>query len=176
MLCGHGPHQLRGIEICRGKPLLYSLGNFCFMDNSQQVVARDEWEEAEWAAAEALAGPKGITQPESSTPAEFMEWKHVIGIFSDPIWFESVVAECRFRADGALKRMHLHPIELGFEGRDADCGIPRLAFDTDANRNQARRILERLQAVSAGFGTRIEIETIDSPRGRSSVGHVVLEG
>jgi poly-gamma-glutamate capsule biosynthesis protein CapA/YwtB (metallophosphatase superfamily) len=27
---GHGPHVLKAIEIYRGKPIFYSLGNFCF--------------------------------------------------------------------------------------------------------------------------------------------------
>lgn len=174
MLCGHGPHQLRGIEIYEGKPLLYSLGNFCFMDNSQQVLPRDEWEELEWAAAEAIAGPKGITNPKLTTPAEFLEWKRVVGIFSEPIWFESVVAECRFGADGRLKKMLLHPIELGFAGRDAERGIPRLAFDTEANGGHARRILERLAALSAEFGTRIEIDALEIGGRNSSMGRVVL--
>lgn len=174
MLCGHGPHQLRGIEIYRGKPLLYSLGNFCFMDNSQQVVARDEWEEPEWAAAEAIAGPRGITDPRVSTPAEFLEWKRVVGIFSEPIWFESVVAECRFKADGTLRELLLHPIELGFAGRDAERGIPRLAFDTADNRQQARRILERLRELSVEFGTLIEIDTVQLGERRSSLGRVVI--
>lgn len=174
MLCGHGPHQLRGIEIYRGKPLLYSLGNFCFMDNSQQVVARDEWEEPEWAAAEAITGPRGITDPRVSTPAEFLEWKRVVGIFSEPIWFESVVAECRFKADGTLRELLLHPIELGFAGRDAERGIPRLALDTADNRQQARRILERLRDLSAEFGTLIEIDTVQLGERRSSLGRVVI--
>lgn len=172
MLCGHGPHQLRGIEIYDGKPLLYSLGNFCFMDNSQQIVPRDEWEEPEWMAAEAFVGPKGITNPKLSTPAEFLEWKRVVGIFSEPVWFESVVAECRFNADGRLKALLLHPIELGVDGRDAERGIPRLAFDTAANGRQARRILERLQALSAEFGTQIDIDTVTFGERSSSVGRV----
>jgi poly-gamma-glutamate capsule biosynthesis protein CapA/YwtB (metallophosphatase superfamily) len=175
MLCGHGPHQLRGIEIYNGKPLLYSLGNFCFMDNSQQIVPRDEWEETEWMAAEAFAGPKGITNPKLSTPAEFLEWKRVIGIFSEPVWFESVVAECRFHADGRLKDLLLHPIELGFDGRDAERGIPRLAFDTADNDGQARRILERLQALSREFGTQIDIETVTFGERSSSIGRVRVE-
>lgn len=174
MLCGHGPHQIRGIEVYNGKPLLYSLGNFCFMDNSQQVVARDEWEEMEWMAAEAIVGPKGITNPRISTPAEFLEWKRVVGIFSEPIWFESVVAECRFNTDGRLKELLLHPIELGFDGRDAERGIPRLAFDSADNQQQARRILERLQTLSAEFGTQIEIDTVELGQRLSSVGRVVI--
>lgn len=176
MLCGHGPHQLRGIEIYNGKPLLYSLGNFCFMDNSQQTVPRDEWEELQWQGAEALVGPKGITNPGQTTPAEFLEWKRVVGVFSDPVWFESVVAECRFRADGWLEELTLHPIELGFDGRDAERGIPRLAFDTVENRQQARRILERLQALSREFGTEIDIEPVVVADRASSVGRVRLDG
>ncbi|BAN46090.1 CapA family protein [Metapseudomonas resinovorans] len=174
MLCGHGPHQIRGIEVYNGKPLLYSLGNFCFMDNSMQVMPADKWESREWMAAEAFVGPKGITNPRLTTPAEFLEWKRVVGIFSEPVWFESVVAECRFKADGRLKELLLHPIELGFDGRDAERGIPRLAFDNDDNQQQARRILERLQALSAEFGTRIEIDTLEIGQRVSSVGRVVL--
>ena len=30
MIIGHGPHVLRAAEIYRGKPIFYSLGNFCF--------------------------------------------------------------------------------------------------------------------------------------------------
>ena len=30
MIIGHGPHILKGVEIYRGKPVFYSLGNFCF--------------------------------------------------------------------------------------------------------------------------------------------------
>lgn len=174
MLCGHGPHQLRGIELYKGKPLLYSLGNFCFMDNSQQVVARDEWEELEWMAAEAMVGPKGITNPRLSTPAEFLEWRRVVGIFAEPIWFESVIAECRFDAKGCLKEMLLHPIELGCDGRDAERGIPRLAFDTEENDGQARRILERLRDLSSEFGTRIEIEKVRFGERGSSLGRITV--
>lgn len=175
MLCGHGPHQLRGIELHRGKPLLYSLGNFCFMDNSQQVVPRDEWEETMWRAAEAAIGPAGINDPQLSTPAEFLEWKRVMGIFGNPIWFESVIAECRFKADGTLREMLLHPIELGFDGRDADRGIPRLAFDDADNRHQARRILERLRELSAELGTCIEIEQVAYGERQSSLGRILAD-
>lgn len=174
MLCGHGPHQIRGIEIYQGKPLLYSLGNFCFMDNSMQLMPADKWESREWLAAEAFVGPKGITNPRLTTAAEFLEWKRVVGIFSEPVWFESVIAECHFKADGTLREMLLHPIELGFNGRDAERGIPHLAFDNDDNQQQARRILERLRELSAEFGTVIEIETVQFGERQSSVGRVVI--
>ncbi|WP_394561304.1 CapA family protein [Aquipseudomonas alcaligenes] len=175
MLCGHGPHQIRGIDIYKGKPLLYSLGNFCFMDNSMKLMPADKWESREWLAAEAFIGPKGITNPRLTTAAEFLEWKRVVGIFSEPVWFESVVAECHFKADGTLREMLLHPIELGFAGRDAERGIPRLAFDTAENDAQAQSIIERLRDLSAEFGTVIEIETVQYGERQSSIGRIVLD-
>ncbi|WP_043311061.1 CapA family protein [Pseudomonas sp. ML96] len=175
MLCGHGPHQIRGIDIYKGKPLLYSLGNFCFMDNSMKLMPADKWESREWLAAEAFIGPKGITNPRLTTAAEFLEWKRVVGIFSEPVWFESVVAECHFKADGTLREMLLHPIELGFNGRDAERGIPRLAFDTAENDAQAQRIIERLRDLSAEFGTVIDIETVQYGERQSSIGRIVID-
>ncbi|MBD9413089.1 CapA family protein [Pseudomonas sp. PDM16] len=175
MLCGHGPHQIRGIDIYKGKPLLYSLGNFCFMDNSMKLMPADKWESREWLAAEAFIGPKGITNPRLTTAAEFLEWKRVVGIFSEPVWFESVVAECHFKADGTLREMLLHPIELGFNGRDAERGIPRLAFDTAENDAQAQSIIERLRDLSAEFGTVIEIETVQVGERQSSIGRIVID-
>ena len=40
----HGPHQLRGIEIHKGRPIFYSLGNFFFMVSTMQPLTRDEYE------------------------------------------------------------------------------------------------------------------------------------
>ena len=34
LVCGHHPHVLQGIEIYKGKNIVYSLGNFCFGGNS----------------------------------------------------------------------------------------------------------------------------------------------
>lgn len=138
---GHGPHKLRGIEIYKGKPIFYSLGNFCFMDNTQQPITWDEFE-------------KDRVDPRSMTAAEFMEHRRVHGVFKERVWFESVVALSRYERSGRLKELRLHPIELHYEGgRDADRGIPRLASAEDG-----QRILRQLQELSRPFGTEIEIE------------------
>lgn len=42
---GHGPHQLRGIEIYKGKPIFYSLGNFTMMNNSLDDVPADMFDQ-----------------------------------------------------------------------------------------------------------------------------------
>ncbi|MBN9473202.1 MAG: poly-gamma-glutamate biosynthesis protein [Bordetella sp. SCN 67-23] len=146
---GHGPHQLRGIEIYRGRPIYYSLGNFFFMENQQQPITRDEYE-------------KDKVEPMSMTEAEFMEHRRVHGVFKEQIWYESVVAVNRYQGNGELARVELHPIEMHWEGgRDADRGIPRIARGADA-----LRILERLQRLSRAYGTGIVI--------RDDVGHIAL--
>jgi poly-gamma-glutamate synthesis protein (capsule biosynthesis protein) len=138
---GHGPHQLRGIEIYQGKPIYYSLGNFFFMENQQQPITRDEYE-------------KDKVEPMSMTEAEFMEHRRVHGVFKEQVWYESVVAVNRYGADGLLAEIVLHPLEMHWENeRDADRGIPRLAGGDDA-----LRILTRLQRLSQRYGTEIAID------------------
>lgn len=146
----HGPHQLRGIEIYKGRPIFYSLGNFFFMDNTQQPITRDEFE-------------KDRVDPASMTAAEFMEHRRVHGVFKERVWFESVVALCCYKRNGHLKEVRLHPIELHHEGaRDADRGIPRIAPP-----GIGQRILARLQELSRPFGTEIRI--------KGDIGFIVVE-
>lgn len=137
---GHGPHQLRGIEIYKGRPIYYSLGNFFFMENTQQPITRDEFD-------------KDKVVPGAQTEAEFMEHRRVHGVFKEQVWYESVVALNRYDAHGAITEILLHPIEMHWRGgRDADRGIPRLAPPDDA-----ARILARLQRLSAPYGTVIRV-------------------
>jgi poly-gamma-glutamate capsule biosynthesis protein CapA/YwtB (metallophosphatase superfamily) len=138
---GHGPHQLRGIEIYKRRPVFYSLGNFFFMENTQQPLTPDAYEK------------EGGALPADMTEAEFLEHKRVHGVFGDRVWYESVVAVNRFDRRGNLTAMRLHPIEMHWDNaRDADRGIPRLAPP-----DVAMRILERLQKLSKPYGTRIDV-------------------
>ena len=70
-----------------------------------------------------------------------------------PAKYESVVAVSRFAGD-RLVEVRLHPIELRYDSeRMAHRGIPETAPP-----DVGRRILERLQELSAPLGTRITIE------------------
>jgi poly-gamma-glutamate capsule biosynthesis protein CapA/YwtB (metallophosphatase superfamily) len=65
-------------------------------------------------------------------------------------WYESVVPVCVFEAH-RLRMIKLYPITL--ESRaGARSGMPSIAAN-----EQGRAILQKLQALSAPFGTRIEI-------------------
>ena len=135
---GHGPHQLRGIEIYKGKPIFYSLGNFAMMNNSLDDVPLDMYEQF------------GVN-PADATPPELLAARNSRS-FADPVLYESVVAVSRY-VKGQVAEIRLHPIDLGTAVEGAAKGVPGTASPA-----VAQRILERLQRLSAPFGTNITIE------------------
>ncbi|MGO4139543.1 CapA family protein, partial [Rhizobium brockwellii] len=139
----HGPHQLRGIEIYKDRPILYSVGNF-IMDDLRTPIGADMFEAYR-------KDPRTDTDADV-TLAEMAEGYETDAGFTDPIFYESVIAVSRFE-DNRLAELRLYPIELGHARRFANRGVPRLAVG-----QQASRILERLQELSKPYGTEIKIE------------------
>lgn len=135
---GHGPHQIRGIEVYHGKPIFYSLGDFIFQLDLFEPVASDLYEQYNM-------------DPATATDAEFNAmWNDLI--FGGDVWYQSVVTTSRFEK-GHLAEIRLHPIDLTYTARGADRGVPRVASP-----EVARTILERLQRLSQPYGTHISIE------------------
>jgi len=135
VVSGHGPHRLRGIEMYHGRPIFYSLGNFVFPDRAIPPKAADQFEDM---ATNVLSPFDSDAPPEAD--------------FSEDIWRESVIALVRFDA-GRVRRVELHPIDLGVGKDRATRGTPAPAAPT-----VGARILARLQALSAPFGTTIALE------------------
>jgi poly-gamma-glutamate synthesis protein (capsule biosynthesis protein) len=135
---GHGPHQLRGIEIYKGKPIFYSLGNFAMMNNSLDVVPADMYEDF------------GV-EPGSATTPELLQARNARQ-FSDRNLYESVIAVSRY-VGGQVAEIRLYPIDLGVKATGADRGVPKMA-DPDIG----LPVLQRLQTLSAPYGTTITIE------------------
>ena len=137
----HGPHQLRGIEIYKGKPIFYSLGNFIFQNETSDNLPSDLYE------LYALG--------DEALPADAMNARYkngTIGFPASPVWYESVVAVPHFKGH-ELSELRLYPIELGQKAPRSQRGTPRLA-----NEELARKIIQRLANLSAPFGTRITFE------------------
>ena len=121
---GTGVHALRGIEIYKDRPIFYGLGEFFRqMDIIGLSGMRQEFSRS--------VGPVG---------APF------------PVKYESIIAVSQF-ADGKLSEVRLHPIELTYNVRMAQRGLPRMASP-----EAAQRILTRLQELSEPLGTAIVIE------------------
>ena len=138
---GHGPHVTRGIEIYDGKPIFYSLGNFVFQNDTVRWQPSFNYDT--------------VRLDHTATPADFYEGrsdKDTRGFPSDPIYWESVVAQCRFE-DWKLKQITLYPIDLGFGRSRGQRGRPLLADQT-----VGKRALDRMVRLSKPFGTDVRTD------------------
>lgn len=139
----HGPHRLRGIEIYKGRPIFYSLGNF-MMDDLRTPVGADMYD---------VYGKELFDATDADvTVSEMASGYETSPGFSDPVFYESIIAASRFE-DNALAELRLYPVELGHSKRFANRGIPSLASAA-----KAEMILDRLQKLSEPYGTRISLE------------------
>ncbi|PBB89070.1 hypothetical protein CK215_29590 [Mesorhizobium sp. WSM3864] len=144
---GHGPHLLRGIEIYKGRPVFYSLGNF-FYDDLRTPVGADMFEAYG-------RDPQVDTDAEVTVDEEAKGYPTAEGFveaLSAPVYYQSVITVSRFEHN-QLAELRLYPVELGYSKRFANRGIPQLAIGSQAN-----AILERLKKLSEPFGTQIAIK------------------
>jgi poly-gamma-glutamate synthesis protein (capsule biosynthesis protein) len=135
VVVGHGTHRLRGIELHRGRPIFYGLGNFVCHIFKITAQPADLFDQLDLAPGTSFS--------------DLLAQGHMRGVLHDAEQWEGVVA--RITRTGAATRIELHPIELCACARGARQGTPRLA---DADRSL--RILERLRALSAPYGTHID--------------------
>lgn len=137
----HGPHQLRGIDIYKGRPIFYSLGNFIFQNETIDPMPADYYERY------------GLPDTALASDLYDARFKHGrSGFPSSPVWYESVIARLTFRGT-ELVGLTLHPIDLAQKAPRSQRGTPRLA---DAS--TGRKIIERVAQQSAAFGTTIVYE------------------
>lgn len=137
---GHGPHSLRGIEIYQGKPILYSLGDFLFQNESLARLPSDNYERYDLGA--------------NAHVADFNDARYdndTSGFPAIPEIWEAVIAVPKFR-NRELTELALYPISLGF-------GEPRQVRGRPvfADSELGRKIIGDLQRLSAPYGTTIEM-------------------
>jgi len=137
----HGPHQLRGIEIYKDKPIFYSLGNFIFQNETIDPIPADYYEKYDL-SPDMLAGELYDKRFKGGN----------VGFPSEDIWYESVIAVPTF-SKGKLAELKLYPIELNQKAHRSQRGTPRMAYG-----EAAKRIIKRLAELSELFGTRIEFK------------------
>jgi poly-gamma-glutamate synthesis protein (capsule biosynthesis protein) len=144
MFVGHGPHVLRGIEIYRGKPIFYSLGNWVFQSTLCRRQPADLFEQ--W----------GLTAEHSTAELYLKREEPPSRFFKDPAYWESVVAEVDYR-NRRLHEVRLIPVHLDYdpdtplsEQRNS-AGVPHLATG-----ERADRILEHMAKLSGLYGTEVE--------------------
>ncbi|HXH06936.1 MAG TPA: CapA family protein [Vicinamibacterales bacterium] len=141
LFVGHGPHVLRGIEVYKGKPILYSLGDFIFQNETLLRLPAENYE------------PYGLGR--EAQVADFNDRRYDFGRRGFPadreIW-ESVVAVPVWRGR-TLVELTLHPITLGFGRPPSERGRPMLARG-----ELARKIIGDVIERSKAFGTTVVFE------------------
>ncbi|SKA39413.1 poly-gamma-glutamate synthesis protein (capsule biosynthesis protein) [Enhydrobacter aerosaccus] len=141
LVIGHGPHLLRGLELYKGKPIFYSLGNFI---GQNELVAKMPSDAYDRFRADPDLTPGQVYQKRTNNDQG--------GFPADRRFWESVVPVLSWQGN-ALKGIELIPISLGWKEARHRRGRPRLAKG-----DQARSILDRFAALSKPFGTTIVLE------------------
>ena len=144
---GTGPHLIRPIEIYKGKPIFYSLGDFFLENETMKKV------------------PAGMFEKQGMTGNENMKDMYEDrsdhgkrGLYYTQVMFEAFVPYWESE-NGKLTKIDLLPVELGYGMPKSQGGVPRTKFDAG--------ILERLKEMSKAYGTEIEID-------ENGIGHVKL--
>jgi len=152
LVVGHGPHVVRGIEIYKGKAILYSLGNFVFENETLLRVPSEAYEAIGLGRDAEIAdfNARRSDHDRSGLPADREIW-------------ESMVVELRW-SNRRLTELGLYPITLGFGLPLSERGRPKLA-DGDLAQHILQNVIER----SRRFHTRIDV---DGTVGRVAVGEV----
>jgi poly-gamma-glutamate capsule biosynthesis protein CapA/YwtB (metallophosphatase superfamily) len=152
MYIGHGWHKTLGIEIYKGRPIFYGIGNFIAQSEFVRPVPSDSYE----------AWNHDVDRLPTLTPAI-----HPLHPGLDlPQWWSSAIVEIDYDGN-RLKEIRLHPVEMGREAtksgritRRTGSGLHPLTEGRPflADLENGAIILGRLQMLSAELGTRIDIE------------------
>jgi poly-gamma-glutamate synthesis protein (capsule biosynthesis protein) len=149
LFVGHGPHVLRGVEMYNGKPIMYSLGDFIFQNETVLRLPSENYEPFGLGADAGVAdfNDKRYDNDKSGFPADREIWEAVVAV---PTW-----------QGKRLTALALHPISLGFGKPRTERGRPMLADGATG-----KKILDDLIQRSTPLGTRITV--------RDGVGYVDL--
>lgn len=138
VIIGHGPHELRGIEIYKGRPIFYSVGNFLFETETVSLQPYD-----------AYIGKK---MPIDTKVGAYMDARSKNGTAGygvlPEIW-DAVLAGWTCE-DGRVTEVQLHPITLGMKEPRSQKGVPTLSGNEET--------LRYLAGLSEPYGTKIEIK------------------
>jgi poly-gamma-glutamate capsule biosynthesis protein CapA/YwtB (metallophosphatase superfamily) len=149
VVVGHGPHVLRGIELYKARPILYSLGDFIFQNETLLRLPAENYDQYKLGSDAQVADFNDARSDfdRRGFPAQREIWESVVASL---VWQE-----------GALAQLTLHPVTLGFGRPPGERGRPALAEG-----EEARKIIADVARLSKPFGTTVVID--------NGVGRVLL--
>ncbi|MGA7545465.1 MAG: CapA family protein [Methyloceanibacter sp.] len=131
----HGPHSILGIELYRGRPIFYSMGDFVFEVEHIVRFPAEEYERLGLVPDAPLSALKS---------AKFADGK-----IRKRKTFEGFTTSVTL-TDGCVTGIRLLPTDLQIDAHDAARGRPQLASS-----ETGRRIIETVAQRSRKYGTRI---------------------
>lgn len=138
VIIGHGPHVIRGVEIYKGKPIFYSLGNFIFQNDTINYLPADFYNNYDLPLTSGV-GEALSTRSRGDTRG--------LGI-NKKVW-QSVIASWDFK-DNQLSNLKLHPISLQGNKKSYNRGWPVKTENVE--------VLLRMKELSKPYGTEVIIE------------------
>jgi poly-gamma-glutamate synthesis protein (capsule biosynthesis protein) len=148
VLAGTGPHQDRGIEIYKGRPIFYGIGDFILQNDTVLLEPQDQYENV------------GLTW--NHTPADFYDkragyegpgaGRPTKGQGVTPHNWQCGLHRVRFEA-GKLREIRIYPVDVGYGKPRWQQGRPVLA-----DGEVAKEILDRYQRLSKTMGTRVQVK------------------
>ena len=116
IIFGHGVHTMRGLEIYRGCPIFYGLGDFIFQNDMMEIQPYEFYSQLN--IERQYLDCVGIAMKARSAD----ETK---GLNADPRTWESISTSVEFEC-GRVRRIKIYPITLGFEKGRIYRGWPEL--------------------------------------------------
>ena len=137
-MIGHGPHEIRGVELYHGGVIFYSLGNFIFETETVEYQPYDAYANRGM-PLDTKVGSYMLNRTKNRT-CGYMVMKE--------IW--EAVASSFTIEDGKLTEVKLYPLSLGYMKPWPQMGLPKLSGDED--------FLRRMAELSKPYGTEMEIK------------------
>lgn len=138
---GSGTHQIKAIELYKGKPIFYSIANFIFQVDKMVQVPLDHYEKFRVDPRMTIEEAENIRSAGGTRGLEtqFKNYKGLMPLLE----FEQ----------GKLVSVKIRPVELGFYGDKTYKGLPQIA-----PAEVTEEIYETLCRLSAPYGTKLKLE------------------
>ncbi len=145
----HGPHKVRGLEIYKGKPIFYGLGDFFFQFETIEPEGTLVYEQYELFDKSALGGD--LYTAEGTGRRYGLAERNLQ-------WWDGALAVPVFQGHKLIE-LKIYPVELGHQGPFiSGDGRPQRGNPRIAKGEMAKKIIDMISKFSEPFGTRIVFE------------------
>jgi poly-gamma-glutamate synthesis protein (capsule biosynthesis protein) len=139
---GSGTHQIKAIELYKGKPIMYSIANFIFQSERAEHLPADYYEKY------------GVATDKTAEEAMAVRSKNgTVGLETEFQNYRGLMPMLEFE-NGDIKRIRIKPVELGFYAENkAHKGLPH-----EANEDLTREIFDTLRVLSSEYSTQLKLD------------------